>query len=116
MGYDVHITRAEHWTESDSTPIALDEWLSYVSSDHEMRLDNFAEADVGGGEVLRYENEGLAVWTAYSGHDVNGNMAWMNYRRGNVTVKNPDDEILRKMRRIASALGAKVMGDEGELY
>ena len=41
MGYDVHITRAEHWTESDSTPIGLDEWLSYVGSDPEMRLDNF---------------------------------------------------------------------------
>jgi hypothetical protein len=94
----------------------LDEWLRYVASDSEMRLDNFAAAEVGGGEVLRNENNGLAVWTAYSGHDVKGNMAWFDYRRGKVVVKNPDDEILAKMRRIASALGAKVMGDEGELY
>jgi hypothetical protein len=43
-------------------------------------------------------------------------MAWFDYRTGEVVVKNPGDEILGKMRRIDSALGAKVMGDEGELY
>jgi hypothetical protein len=115
VGYDVHITRADHWTESESDPIALDDWLRYVAGDPEMRLDNFAEAEVEG-DILRYENQGLAVWTAYSGHGLKGNMAWFDYRRGRVVVKNPDDEILGKMQRIASALGAKVMGDEGELY
>jgi hypothetical protein len=59
MGYDVHITRAEDWTESESAPIGLDEWLRYVAGDHEMRLDNFAETEVGGDDVLRYENYGL---------------------------------------------------------
>jgi hypothetical protein len=43
-------------------------------------------------------------------------MAWFDYRRSRVVVKSPDDEILGKMRQIASALGAKVIGDEGELY
>jgi hypothetical protein len=115
MGYDVHITRAKHWTESESAPITLDEWLGYVASDPEMRLDNFAEAEVEG-DILRYENEGVAVWMAYTGHGLKGNMAWFDYWRGSVVVKNPDDEILGKMRRIASVLGAKVIGDEGELY
>jgi prepilin-type processing-associated H-X9-DG protein len=115
MGYDVHITRAEHWTESESAPITLDEWLDYVAGDREMRMDNFAEAEVEGG-ILRYENEGLAVWTAYTGHGSKGNVAWFDYHKGRVVVKNPDNEILGKMRRIASTLGAKVMGDEGELY
>jgi hypothetical protein len=109
VGYDVHITRAENWTEAESTPIVLDEWLRFVAGDPEMRLDNFAEAEVGGGEVLRYNNNGLAVWTACSGHGVKCNMAWFDYRRGRVVVKTPDDEILGKMRRIASALGAKVV-------
>jgi hypothetical protein len=115
MGYDVHITRVAHWTESESAPITLKEWLGYVANDTEMRLDNLAEAEVEGG-VLRYENEGLAVWTAYTGHGLKGNRAWFDYQRGAVIVKNPDDEILGKMRQIAFALGAKVMGDEGELY
>jgi hypothetical protein len=114
MGYDVHITRAEHWTESESTPITIDEWLGYLAGDTEMRLDNIAEAEVEG-STLRYENDGLAVWTAYGGHGLKGYMAWFDFYRGEVVVKNPDDEILGKMRRIASALKAKVMGDEGEL-
>ena len=115
MGYDVHITRAEHWIESESNPITLDEWLTYVASDPEMRLDNFAEAEVNG-EILRVENDGLTVWTAYTGHGLNGNMAWFDHRDGSVVVKNPDDEILSKMRHIAEVFRANVIGDEGEFY
>jgi hypothetical protein len=116
VGYDIHITRASNWTESESAPIVLDEWLRYVADDPEMRLDNFAEAEVGGGEVLRYENEGLAVWTSYTGRGVSGRMGWFDHSRGRIVVKNPDDEILGKMRRVAAALGANVIGDEGERY
>jgi hypothetical protein len=43
-------------------------------------------------------------------------MAWFDYRHGEVVVKNPDDEILGKMRQIAERMGAKVIGDEGESY
>jgi hypothetical protein len=115
MGYELHITRAQHWTESESHPITLDEWLRYVASDPEMRLDNFAEAKVGD-DILRYENDGLAVWVAYSGHGLGGNMAWFDHRREEIIVKNPDREIIGKMQQVAQALGARVMGDEGELY
>ncbi len=44
MGYELRITRAPHWTESETDPITLAEWLQYVASDSEMRLDNFAES------------------------------------------------------------------------
>ncbi len=115
VGYDVHITRAQHWTESESNPITLDEWLAYIAGDAEMRLDNFAEAAVGG-DTLRYDNDGLAVWAAFSGHGLDGNMAWFDYRHGAVVVKNPNEEILGKMIRIAAALHANVIGDEGEFY
>jgi hypothetical protein len=43
-------------------------------------------------------------------------MAWFLYRKGYVTVKNPDEEILRKMWSIAQDLSAKVQGDDGEIY
>jgi hypothetical protein len=114
MGCDVHITRAEHGTESAAAPITLDEWLDYVAHDTEMRLDNFGEAEVEG-EILHYENVGLAVWTAYTGHGSKGNMAWFDFRRGSIVVKNPDAEILGKVRRIASALRSKAIGDDSEL-
>jgi hypothetical protein len=115
VGYDVHITRAEHSSESESNPITLVEWLDYIAGDVEMRVDNFAEADVDG-DTLRYDNDGLAVWTAFSGHGLNGNMAWFDYRHGAVVVKNPNEELLGKMKRIAAALRANVIGDEGEFY
>lgn len=115
VGYDVHITRAEHWTESESSPITLLEWLRYIASDIELRLDNFAEVGVDGATV-RYDNDGLAVWTAFSGHGQNGNMAWFDYRNGEIVVKNPSEELLGKMKRIATVLHANVIGDDGEFY
>lgn len=115
MGYDVHITRASDWLESETRPISIEEWLAYVASDPEMRLDNYAQAEIDG-HVLRHESEGIAVWTTYSGHGVGGNMAWFYYSDGQVQVKNPDREILDKMLQIAGRFRAKVQGDEGEEY
>jgi len=115
MGYDIHITRKKDWFD-DEPSIELSEWLAVVDADPEMRHDGFAEAVLPSGGVLRTENEGLSVWTAYSRHGVDGNMAWFDYRHGNVIVKNPDDEILRKMWILARRLEAKVQGDKGESY
>jgi len=115
MGYDVHITRADDWGESAASPISLDEWIAYVKSDPEMRFDGFAEAKSPSDQILRYENPGLAVWLAHSG-SASGRTPWFDLRQGCVTVKNPDEEILAKMRAIAQALGARVQGDDGELY
>lgn len=116
MGYDVHITRADEWLDSDAKPITLEEWTAYVASDPDMRLDGFAETPLRGDGALRYESEGLAVWTAYSGHDKAGNMAWFDHRDSRIVVKKPDEEILQKMRSVANALHARVQGDEGEFY
>ena len=59
---------------------------------------------------------GLAVWAAYSGHDPQGNQAWFDWRDGRIVVKNPDQEILAKMRQVAAHFRARVMGDDGEEY
>jgi hypothetical protein len=115
MGYDVYITRGTDWFENNDVQISLEEWLAYVKSDPEMRIDNKAEAQTSDG-ILRYENIGLAVWTSYTRHDEAGNMAWFDFQNGNIVVKNPDKEILTKMCRIAESLQARVQGDEGESY
>jgi hypothetical protein len=116
MGYDIHITRKDLWFDNDGPEIELTEWIAYVNGDAEMRLDGFAEAMSGSGETLQVEGEGLSVWLGYSGHQENGNMAWFDFRRGSIVVKNPDTEVLKKMWSIATALSAKVQGDESELY
>ncbi|WP_035536505.1 hypothetical protein [Paraburkholderia hospita] len=115
MGYDVHITRKQNWFD-DEPRISLGEWKSVVMSDDEMRLDGHAAATVGGGAILRVESEGLAVWTAHPQHDVDGNLAWFDYRVGNIVVKNPDAAILAKMWQLARMLQARVQGDDCEVY
>src|SRR5712692_9914940 len=81
-----------------------------------MRLDGYAGARVGESQVLRADSEGLSVWTAYSGYERDGNTAWFSLSHGNIVVKNPDPEILRKMYGIAQQLSARVQGEDGELY
>lgn len=115
-GYDVHITRRKVWSDDKGPAITLKEWQTLVASDSEMRLDGYAEAETTAGNKLRVQSDGLAVWTKYSGHGKSGNMAWFHWRRGEIAVKNPDREILIKMFQVAKKLGAKVQGDDGELY
>ena len=115
MGYEVHITRASHWTDSKKCPISLDEWDAYIQKDPEMRRDDVATASAGE-DVLSCESDGLAVWLKYSKNEPNVNLAWFEYGYGRIVVKNPDEEILGKMKRIAAALNANVIGDEGEEY
>ena len=50
------------------------------------------------------------------GHDPRGNMAWFDYRKGEIVVKNPGAEIRAKMKKIAAAFGANMVGDDGERY
>lgn len=115
MGYDVHITRKENWFEEEPA-ISLSEWLAVVDADPEMRHDGFAEVRSPAGDLIRVAYEGLSVWTAHSRHGIDGGMVWFGFRGGNVVVKNPDPEILRKMSSLARSLSAKVQGDEGETY
>jgi hypothetical protein len=116
MGYDVYITRKGNWFDKSGAKIGIDEWKALVQSDPDMRLDGYASAVVGKGNVLRLDSEGLAVWTACPGTGVGGNMAWFDLRQGNVVVKNPDGPILGKMWHLARKLDAKVQGDECEMY
>jgi hypothetical protein len=116
MGYDVYITRRGNWFDESEAKIGIDEWKALVLSDPDMRLDGYASAVVGNGNVLRIDSEGLTVCTAYVGSGVEGSMAWFDLRQGNVVVKNPDGAILGKMWHLARKLDAKVQGDECEIY
>ena len=116
MGYEVHITRREDWSDEDGPLITLDEWLAYVEADPEMRGDGYAEAKAPDGSVLRVDDPGIAVWTAWSKHGEGGGMAWFSHFEDRISFKNPDVEVLRKMHQIAVTLDAMVQGDDGELY
>jgi hypothetical protein len=111
MGYDLHITRKQHWSDEGSD-IAEEEWRKYVTSDPEFSLIGVAEAALPEGYVLRYENPLLAEWRQRPDH----NTIWFDFRSGHVIVRNPDEETVAKMRQVAATLRAQVQGDQGELY
>src|SRR5688572_9391563 len=111
MGYDVHITRASDWTDSETNPITFAEWLAYVKSDSELRLDNAAEVTTEEGR-FRFESPGLVVWTAWSQNGNDNNTGWMAHHKGRIVVKYPDAEFLRKMHAIVTHFGANVQGDD----
>lgn len=115
MGYEVHITRAADWTDSRSEPITLFEWFACIDGDPQMRRIEAAEATRTEG-VQRYEAEGLAVWTGWSQHGVDGRQAFFDYAEGRISVHEPDAEIVCKMHALARDLGARVLGDDGEAY
>lgn len=116
MGYNVYITRKENWHDEEGPAISIEEWAAFIRSDPEMRLEVNAEPTVGNDGCPQIENSGVAVWTAYPSHENDGNMSWFYFANGNITVKNPDQEILKKMWSMAKTFSAKVQGDDGECY
>jgi hypothetical protein len=116
MGYDLHIARKEVWHD-DGLEISMAEWELLIATDPEMRLDGFAEAKTPNGSVLRINDPSLAVWVGHPEHGTRDGMAWFWLSHGgNITAKNPDEPTCRKMWSLAQTLGAKVQGDEGDLY
>lgn len=108
MGYDLHICRSE------SNPIALVEWKEYVSGDAELKAEEVFEVQSPKGERISIPGKGLARWIA---HPHGQNFAcWFDWRTGKISVRDPDEPTLTKMRAIAQELGARVQGDEGEYY
>jgi len=97
MSYNIYITRREDWFSEDGPEISLQEWIDLVHADKEMRLDGYAEATTTEGDVLRVNDQSMAVWLEYSQHGVDGNMAWIWHHQGNIVARNPDEEIRRKM-------------------
>ena len=99
MGYDLHITRAEWHNQNDGHWITAREWLDYVKGDPELRLAGF-------------NGKHFTLWSGTCEYPD----PWFDWRRGNIYSKNPDAPIVEKMVAIATALGAKVQGDDGEVY
>ena len=98
MGYDIHITRAEFWAENDAQWIDEDEWLRVVAEDPQLQPDA--------------KGAGYTLWLGPSKHED----PWFHWSKGNISTKNPDQAIVRKMLEIASRLRARVQGDDGEFY
>lgn len=80
MSYDLHITKADHWAESDSVPITSDDMLKIAD--------------------LMETYKGIPFL----------------FLRGRITVGGADERVIGLMIEMAERIGARVQGDEGELY
>ena len=99
MGYDLRITRAPgHWAESEDGGIDAEEWLAVVAADPELSLES--------------GRKHFARWSGPSKHPE----PWFDWWRGTIKTKNPDPPIVQKMIAMAQHLGARVQGDDGEVY
>jgi len=99
MGYDVHITRKKFWAGDGGPVITADKWLAYVATDAQLRLD----------PTSKRHGVTLDIQSQYPD-------PWLEWFEGDIYTKNPDEAILAKMLQISSALGARVQGDDGEIY
>ena len=98
MGYDLHITRADQWTDSAVHPITSQEWLAV------------ADAEPG---MTRYEESGQSLAYGYSYADGRGwNMDW---RDGEIIIWKPDT-VPDPLVALARKLGARLVGDNDEEY
>jgi hypothetical protein len=102
MGYDVHITRKNDWSESEGPVISEAEWREAIAADPELSLDENTRVEMADSEFI------FAAWK--------GREAAMGHYAGEITAKNADQSLLRKMVQIAKRLNAKVQGDDGEVY
>jgi hypothetical protein len=98
MGYDFHITRRANWSD-EGNDITSEEWLSLVARDPELHLQT-------------KNGPYFVTWDGPSSLK----SPWLNWSKGLITTKNPDDALIDKMVAIARRLKAKVQGDDGEIY
>jgi hypothetical protein len=99
MGYDLHITRAKDWPDNAGSEITAEEWLAHVDSDPELKLAG-------------YNGPYFALWSGRSSYPE----PWFDWFDGNIKTKSPDPPLIQKALQIADRLGARVQGDDGEVY
>ena len=112
MGYDVHITRKSEWSDENGPQISEGEWKACVASDPELVITGSAECKTPQGETIKISQPLMTEWRNHSSRS----LVWLSYFDGNLSIKNPDEECLAKMRELATKLKARVQGDDGEYY
>ena len=84
----------------------LDADLSVIGVAHLARGAEYAELGIS--VLPSHRGQGIAAALLERAHTY--------ARNRNISVKNPDPEVLGKVWQIAQALRAKVQGDDGEIY
>lgn len=92
------------YIERENGKITLDEWIKYVNSDGELILSETATAiNPLTKAVLRVRVAGRVLWKDYE----------ITYRDGRIGSEDGSEELVEKLKQIASVLSAEVF-DCGE--
>jgi hypothetical protein len=110
VSYVFYITRADDWMESDANPIPLQDWCDLIERRPDLRPQSEACArnPATGERTAVPLPEGAAL-------DFGDVTLFLSYNKGAISVSaSPEESPI--IREIASDLGAKVLGEEGEPY
>ncbi|MCC5821796.1 MAG: hypothetical protein LAT64_00750 [Phycisphaerales bacterium] len=105
MGYDLHITRKEDWSDEDGPRISRQEWLTLIECDPVLRID-----------TENCNRTPPNVFTVWDDPDAPDGSYWIDWTEDDVSARHQGKDFIRKLHEIASKLGAIVQGDDGEVY
>jgi hypothetical protein len=94
MGYDVYITRRKEWNDTFGDEIGPEEWMALVDDDEQL-------------EPVR----SAGPWAARS---LAGTL--IEWTDGSVAARDPEDDEVELLLELAERLGARVQGEDGEIY
>ena len=103
-GYNLYIERENQ--------ISVEEWLAVCEQDKSLSVQNTALAvNPQTGEAIEVSTPSSCIWTS----SILKKKYSFTYSNGSVTL-GTDKTQLKKAKKIAKILNAKVVGDEGEEY
>jgi hypothetical protein len=107
MSYDLNIRRLSGDSDEERGHVSKAEWDALVQADPSLKV---SETD-------------YAVYQTDSGKEILHFVDWIDHpyasflwKYGEISTNHPDKETTLKMIELAERLGAKVQGDEGEIY
>ncbi|MGC4868101.1 hypothetical protein ACLQ3B_22020 [Micromonospora sp. DT53] len=104
MAYELHITRAEEYYESEEHPIALEEWLSYAESSAALRAGGWLGSDDDRQPIYQYTC-------------TDGSVVVLTWSEGAIDIKGQfGGDAYQEFGRIGRDLQANLQGDDGERY
>ena len=106
MPYDLHIVRTKNWLEASRAPITKQEVNGLIAGDPELEWSttHYVDMNDNPGTMTRY------YMIAWRGHPC----FW--WYRDQIQCSGPDRAQQVKLARMARALNAVVVGDDGEIY
>ncbi|WP_299249873.1 hypothetical protein [uncultured Aquimarina sp.] len=106
MGYNLSIQR------ENKDKISKQEWKSYINSDSEFTAKDEYSGNLPDGKIVTIPTPNAGIWE-FNNREV---PFTFSEEYGWISVKNPENWIIKKMISIANELDAVVLGEEGEKY